>query len=383
MPARVLVRAPSCLSGTALRGCAIAALGWTMPLAAQTSSTPGDWLGRMDSAFRQLHYDGVFSHYTLESAEHTQGSAAGPGGTARWSHSRAGVRSSTFRVVHMIVDGVERERIAYLSGPQREILRSGEQVTCLLRPGDRLLNLEGALPSGLYGRVFARDSVEVGRYYEVSFNTPGRVAGRPVVALDVTPRDENRFGYKLWLDEQTGLLLRSELRDPAGAKLEIFEFKTVRFGDAVAAEDLRPQMEGALIRHLSRSADADADAAGADAEVVPAPWRPRWVPPGFRMTGSDMFQPDGRSAGVNTLRFSDGLAAFSVFIEPMPAAGAGSLVSRAGATLALTHLTRSAHGDQLITVVGEVPVATARRIARGVEHKDESAGPGDAPGLAR
>ena len=358
---------------------ALSALVFAASAAAQTPGTPGEWLRRMDSAFRQLNYDGVFSHYTLENAGHTYGSATVAGGTARWSRTRARVRLATFRVVHMIVDGVERERISYQSGPQREILRTGDQVMCLLRPGDRLPNLEGTLPSGLYGRGFARNFAEVGRYYDVAFGTPDRVAGRPAVALDVAPRDEDRFGYKLWLDERTGLLLRSELRDPAGSKLEIFEFTTVRFGDAVAAADLRPQMEGALTRHLSSAAN---DAA-ASTNAAPAPWRPRWVPPGFRMTGTDVFRPGDRDAGVNTLRFSDGLAAFSVFIEPMPAAGAGSLVSRAGATLALTHLTPSAHGDHLITVVGEVPIATARRIARGVEHNDEPAGAGAAPAGAR
>ena len=353
---------------------ALPALVLAAPVAAQAPDTPDEWLRRMDSAFRQLNYDGVFSHYALENAGHAYGSMTVAGGTARWSRARARVRLATFRVVHMIVDGVERERISYQSGPQREILRTGDQVTCLLRPGDRLPNLEGTLPSGLYGRGFARNFAEVGRYYDVAFGTPDRVAGRPAVALDVAPRDEDRFGYKLWLDERTGLLLRSELRDPAGSKLEIFEFTTVRFGDAVAAADLQPRMEGALARRLSSAAPASA---------APATWRPRWVPPGFRMTGTDVFRPGDRDAGVNTLRFSDGLAAFSVFIEPMPAAGAGSLVSRAGATLALTHLTPSAHGDHLITVVGEVPVATARRIARGVEHKDEPADPGGAPVGAR
>jgi negative regulator of sigma E activity len=45
------------------------------------------------------------------------------------------------------------------------------------------------------------------------------------------------------------------------------------------------------------------------------------------------------------------------------------LVSRNGATVAVTHM---AHGPNdaphLVTVVGEVPVATAQRIARSVSY---------------
>ena len=338
--------------------CVVAGAG----MGAEAERTPGEWLRLMDSAFRELDYDGVFSHYTEENAQHTNVLRPSVDTVAGFAtRSRTTVRLATFRVVHMVVDGVERERIVYLSGPQREILRTGDQVTCLLRPGDKLLNLEGVLPSGLYGRVFARNFADVRKHYEVTFSARNRVAGRPVVALDVIPNDDDRFGYKLWLDEQTGLLLRSELRDATGSKLEIFKFTTLRIGDQVALADLEPAAEGALMRHLSTTAESTGTSASA------ATWRPRWVPPGFRMTGADVFQPKNHRGDVNTLRFSDGLAAFSVFIERMPETGAGSVVSRAGATVALTHRTASAAGDHLVTVVGEVPLATAHRIARGVE----------------
>ena len=353
---------------------ALAAVAGAPGMAAEAARTPGDWLRKMDTAFHELDYDGVFSHYTEENAQHTSVLRSSVDGVAGFAtRSRTTVRLATFRVIHMVVDGVERERIVYLNGPQREILRTGDQVACLLRPGDNLLSLEGALPSGLYGRVFARDLGDVSKHYEVAFSARNRVAGRPVVTLDVSPHDDDRFGYELWLDEQTGLLLRSELRDAAGSKLEIFEFTTLRIGDQVAVADLEPSNDGALVRHLSTTAESTGTSA------PDAAWRPRWVPPGFRMTGADVFRPSNHGTGVNTLRFSDGLAAFSVFIERMPEAGAGSVVSRAGATVALTHRTPGADGDHdhLVTVVGEVPLATARRIAQGVEPLGEHSAPGE------
>ena len=104
-------------------------------------------------------------------------------------------------------------------------------------------------------------------------------------------------------------------------------------------------------------------------DTSPQQWRVRWVPPGFHLTSTDFRQPSSEHKGVNTLVYSDGLAAFSVFIEAMPETGAGSVVSRSGATVVLTHLASGGDGDHLVTVVGEVPVGTARRIASGVSQQ--------------
>ena len=75
-------------------------------------------------------------------------------------------------------------------------------------------------------------------------------------------------------------------------------------------------------------------------------------------------------SAVSALVYSDGLAAFSVFIEAMPEGGAANVVSRRGATVVLTHA-KSGGGGHLVTVVGEVPVATARRVAAGVYRQAE------------
>lgn len=333
-----------------------------VPAAPAAERTPADWLAQMRNAQRAHAYDGVFSYYTSENAHNTRVHGPLPTGARGFN-----ARLATFRVIHKVVDGVERERIVYLDGPPREIVRTGDQVACVLAPGDKLLALNGALPSGLYGRVFARDFASVSEHYDVRFSQPNRVAGRDAIGLRVTPRDADRFGYNLWLDEETGLLLRSELRDTTGTKLEIFVFSTLRVGDRVALADLEPSADGDLVWHRLSEPGAPPTS-----ETSPLTWRTRWVPPGFSMTGADSFQPDARRPGarhVRTLRFSDGLAAFSVFIEPMPEAGAGSVVSRAGATVALTHGATGDGGDHLITVIGEVPVATAQRIAAGVSQR--------------
>jgi sigma-E factor negative regulatory protein RseB len=102
----------------------------------------------------------------------------------------------------------------------------------------------------------------------------------------------------------------------------------------------------------------------------PTARRVAWLPDGFAVAARDVYRTPASDNSVNTLMYSDGLAAFSVFVEEMPKNGAARMVSRQGATVAVT---RVAHGPAgttpyLITVVGEVPVATAQKVAESVRY---------------
>ena len=134
------------------------------------------------------------------------------------------------RVVHSVTNGVQRERLVHLNGAPREIVRTGDEVECILRPGDEILALESSIPSGPFARAFSRAFEGVSDNYTLSLHGTDRVANREAIRLAVVPRDAQRYGFRLWLDQATGLLLRSELVDMKGAKLEIFQFATSEGG---------------------------------------------------------------------------------------------------------------------------------------------------------
>ncbi len=299
---------------------------------------PRDWLNDMNRAFSDLSYDGQFSYYS-------------------------GDDLASLRVVHMVVNGVQRERLVHLNGAPREIVRTGEEVACILLPGDELLELENSIPSGPFARSFVRRYDRISNYYGLSLYGEDRVAGREAVRMAVSPRDEDRFGYRLWLDKQTRMLLRSELVDTDGNRLEIFQFNQITFGDSVDEHALEPMgHDGSLVSHLSLARESSIPVAEGESR-----WSAEWVPPGFTMAAADMRRTPSTLKSVDTMMFSDGLAAFSVFIEDMPAAGAASMVSRRGATVAVTHLVvGDDQAHHLITLVGELPTATAQRIAQSI-----------------
>ena len=183
--------------------------------AAAGAAEPTVWLEEMHRAFAELDYDGVFSYYT--------------GGDV-----------AALRVVHMVIDGERRERLVYLNGPHREIVRRGESTVGILSPDDELAVLAGSLPSGPFARAYSGAFDRVSEHYEVSHTGVDRVAGRAADRISVAPRDGDRYGYRLWLDRENRLLLRSESIGTNGERLEFFRFASISLGADVRPESLEP-----------------------------------------------------------------------------------------------------------------------------------------------
>ena len=302
--------------------------------------TPNEWLVAMNDSFSSLVYDGTFSYYN-------------------------GIDIDTVRVVRKEIEGVQRERLVHLNGPPRELVRTGEAVECIMQPDDKLLEVENSIPSGPFARSFTRRFDALSDNYSLSFHGEGRIAGRPAVRLAIQPKDENRYGYRVWLDRENQLLLRSEMVSADRDFLEVFQFTHLIFGEDVDDRAVvAHSAAGSVISNLT----LDGKTKGAAPGVAPR-WRADWVPAGFAMATADVHETDDKA--VDTLMYSDGLAALSVFIENVPAKGARRMVTHRGPTVMVMDIVRGPDdADYLVTVVGDVPATTAQRIARSIAYLD-------------
>ena len=292
----------------------------------------------MNSAFTDLAYDGEFNYFS-------------------------GDELASLRVVHKVVDGVARERLVHLNGAPREIIRHGDRVDCYVLPGDDLLSLEDSIPSGPFARAFVREFERLSTSYVVEKFGQGRVAGRPAIRIAVKPKDQHRYGYRLWLDRENALLLRSELIDANGTKLEIFQFSRIVFGNQVDDGALSASpISQSKVNHLRLALSGRQEMR--ESQSQQARWQTSWLPQGYKMAMADI--KNKPSHAVTNLMYSDGLAAFSIFVEPMPKSGAASMVSQRGATVALNHAVQQNKQSYLVTLVGEIPVATAHKIIKSV-----------------
>lgn len=293
-------------------------------------------VARMARATEQLSYDGTFVY-------------------------QRGAQIDAMRIVHHYDNGVERERLVSLSGPEREVIRDGERVTCLFAD-DREVMVEKSEPRDFLSLGLDAPIENLVRNYTFSIAGADRVAGRATTVINIAPRESNRYGYQLWVDVEHGLLLKSLILNRAGQPLEQVQFVNVDIGEQVAAAALETQIVGSGFTWRT-SAEAENSAAGV---VQTSGWSVNWLPAGFQMRNYKVQKTSESDMPVSHMVYSDGLAMVSVFVEKLmastePMQGYSSM----GAVNAFSRVA----DDHQITVVGEIPLPTVRQIASSVAHQ--------------
>ncbi len=292
-------------------------------------------LRTMHEATRTLNYDGVFVY-------------------------QRGDQLESMRLIHRFAEDTESERLISLSGPAREVIRNGALVTCLSAdkhgaPPDK------NPPRDIIGIGFSAPVEKLQSSYAFAIEGRDRVAGRDALVIAVTPHSPDRYGYRLWLDEQTKLLLKSAILDGAGLSLEQVQFTQLEVRDEIAADLLKPGIEGTAFNWRTDN-EGDYDDPR-DESKLPPDWQASWLPRGFEFKESSLQKMEDKSGPISHLVYSDGLAMVSVFVETIAdekRALRGQ--SSRGAVNAFSRL------DDMhqITVVGEVPLPTVKRIATSV-----------------
>lgn len=199
-------------------------------------------------------------------------------------------------------------------------------------------------------------------WYTLQMLGSTRVANRPVFVLSVKPRDPYRYAFELYLDQATGLLLKSLLINERDVLLERFQFASLELAQQTD-EALQPSSICVPVKAnpIERSESAGQ---GSGAPEPGKHWVPGWLPPGF-VLGHHQASPLETGEGqLITQVFTDGLARLTIFVEPLGADTLSEdLRAQLGPTVAVSRKLVRAEGDYLATVVGEVPAVAAERVA--------------------
>ena len=262
--------------------------------------------------------------------------------------------SEALRIVHKIIDGVVNERLVSQEGNGLEIIRIGNEVHCILPDKQTVLIEEWANQSTLFSALPSSE-IRYGAEYDVSIVREDRVAGRQTIMLAIRPHDDFRYGHRIWLDEETSFPLKTEMMSNDGELIEQIKFADISFGDGVKKDALAPSMSLENFSWYTQPARYEAVDVDTDWECVD-------LPSGFRLTSAKTKTLPGADAPVTHIVYSDGMAMVSVFIaERNEKQAAGE--SHVGASNSYS----IQQGDFQITVVGEVPAATVRRIAASMQ----------------
>lgn len=297
------------------------------------AAEPTEWLGRIVSAAQRLTYSGTFVY---ESAGRTE----------------------TSRITHVVDASGEREKLEVLDGSPREVVRNNEEVRCFL-PAERMVIIDRQGSRKAFPARLPASFEELTAHYHLRKGDVGRVAGFETQLLVLEPKDNLRYGHMLWADTGSGLLLKARMVNEKNEPIEQFYFTQLQIGGAIPREVLRPRFSEVAAHWHTHDAKT----------VEPVAEEGRWVfrseVPGFRRTAGMKRQlQDGAPATMHYV-FSDGLAAISVFIEPL-AAGAPAPARRMYSTGAV-NVYKRVQGDHAVIVVGEVPPRTLRLLGDGIE----------------
>src|SRR5262249_16444567 len=121
-----------------------------------------------------------------------------------------GAEVRVWRLVHQYDGSVSRERLQMLDGERREYLRKADEVQCLI-PDPKRVILEKRPVGGNFPALSNAAPADILRYYNLRKGSIERVADAECQVIVLEPKDKARYGYRLWVERGTGLLLRAQM----------------------------------------------------------------------------------------------------------------------------------------------------------------------------
>jgi sigma-E factor negative regulatory protein RseB len=261
----------------------------------------------------------------------------------------------SMHLIHVADKDGERDRLTSLSGEQQELIKSKAGIICLT-PGKKHITLNrGSLGVNFPDQLASRMQ-DVEKNYRLIIGGTDRIAGRTARMIVIEPKDSFRYGYRMWVDEETGLLLQSDLVNGHGNAIEQVMFSTINIVDKATPQMIQAVTMNDEMRRVLKSSKPETVSA-ADAQ-----WQVMHMPNGFSLV--ERYQHShGKWGPVEQLVLTDGMATVSVFVERLnKLAEPFNGESHKGAVNAYGTVV----GDHQLTVVGEVPLATVRLIGNSL-----------------
>jgi sigma-E factor negative regulatory protein RseB len=310
-----------------------AALSFQTSLLADEGPTPREWLERMMDAVQHLSYQGTFIYLHDNQLE-------------------------TMRIVHAVENDRVRESLTSLNGAPREVMRDADSVTCVI-PESNQVSVDKRPPSDKFLNILPEELEQLGDHYAFLDLGDSRIANHKARLVGIVPKDKLRYGYRFFLDADTGLPLKSDLLNEKGEMVEQTMFTDLQVGVAEVSDPYHRQ--SIFTYQLKNNTDSS--------ESLPDDDDSRWnfqhLPSGFRLSLKHHLPDPEGLAPVEQYVFTDGLGSLSVFVESASTRESLNGSSRLGAINAWGGPVEGYH----VTAVGEVPAVTLLGVVQGMQLK--------------
>jgi sigma-E factor negative regulatory protein RseB len=298
-----------------------------------TSPDVATWIGRMSGAANQLCYMGTFVH-------------------------QSGGRLESLRIAHYTEGKEEFEKVEFLDGPAREVIRNNEQVSVYF-PANKTIKLVHRKARKFFPALLTSLPENYTENYRVNLANVERVAGHECQAILFEPKDGFRYPRWFCAEQTTGLIIKTSLNDEHGVMLEQMSFTQLTVGKPQVKRDhTKSTYPEAKLQWRTDATPLE------DLKPADSGWVVGNPPAGFRKTMEMQRNMPHKTQPIYHQVLSDGLASVSIFIEPKTAQNKPTLgASQQNAVNTFI----VASGEYWITVMGEVPPLTVQQIAQSVK----------------
>lgn len=250
---------------------------------------------------------------------------------------------------------LELEIFASMNGPRRDVLRQGDVVSYIVPEQEPYSVISKDIRSPIPS-IFRGDITTLEDNYRFISVGRSRILGRVAQLIRIVAKDDYRFSYWLWLDQQSGLLLKMAVLTRQGQLLEQIQFTRIDVSDKLSENLVQLQLtELPPVDKLNNRQ-----------ENKNLPWQVNWLPEGFKLLKSNQHSLNSYSRvgekTVDFMLFTDGLVEVSVYVNASKENFRAPEYANDGATMVYNHVSQGIE----VGVVGGVPLVTARKIAESI-----------------
>ncbi|MEM7400846.1 MAG: MucB/RseB C-terminal domain-containing protein [Pseudomonadota bacterium] len=262
----------------------------------------------------------------------------------------------TMSIVHGYSENGVREKLVSLTGDRREVIRDQDVLTCIW-PREKLVVIESASDSHGIPSSLPSDLDELAIHYKLTKVGQARIAGHDCTIVKIEPLDEYRYGHKLCIEKEQGMVLESKAFDAQGNTIENMMFTSFRMRDSAPENLFEPSVH--LNDYTWKTASVELNG-----ELQPdRAWKIQELPPGFSLRSVTRRLMSASNNPVQHMVLTDGLASVSVFISKVD--DPEQMYRGAHNKGVINAYARDVNQHQ-ITVVGEVPEDTVKMIGSSI-----------------
>ena len=307
----------------------------TFVYAENVTSNPKILIDEMFAATNQLNYDGIFIY-------------------------RHDKQIETMRIIHKKNhNGDIYERLISLTGNAREVIREKDQVKYFF-PENKIVIVEKNRLGQLISSYIPDKIQSISEFYIFDIVGDGRVAGLDAWIVNIKPVDKYRYGYQLWIDKKSKLLLKSKLKNFEGVTLEYIMFTQIHILEHISDLLLKSSFSGRNFTWINNIKNTAIYENNSERK-----WVASWMPGGFSMSEYSKDPMSTSKIPVEHFIYTDGLASISIFVEKLSKQHK-KINSRTTNFGGVNTYSTLSDGYQ-ITAVGEVPKRTVKLIADSVQ----------------